>query len=178
MGDLATGNAAARIHDSSETRILGKADQLTSEHSNLLTAMLDMRATLRCAKCSNAARGCYPVACVAGFAFGAAAFLLCCFCCDAGVCSHVKFRAFTFRLSMCRSGTYMSRGRAIGFGFAVIEAAAAVLPKALPVILRTTEEIDTWLSAPVDQVPAMQRPSPDGTLRVVARGKDQDGEAE
>jgi hypothetical protein len=75
-----------------------------------------MRATLRCAKCSNAARRCYPVACVAGFASGAAAFLLRCFCCDAGACSHVKFRAFTFRLSMCRSGTYMSRGRAIGLG--------------------------------------------------------------
>jgi hypothetical protein len=41
MDDLATGNAAARIHDSSETRILGKADQLTSEHSTLLAAMLD-----------------------------------------------------------------------------------------------------------------------------------------
>jgi len=67
------------------------------------------------------------------------------------------------------------------FGFLTTEPndeVGRVHPKAMPVILRTTEEIDTWLSSPVDQVPSMQRPLPDGTLRVVARGKDQDGEAE
>jgi hypothetical protein len=42
MDDLAKGNAAARIHDSSETRILGKGRSIeTSEHRALLTAMLD-----------------------------------------------------------------------------------------------------------------------------------------
>src|ERR1700694_423230 len=99
-----------RIQDN-EPR-MGQVALPTEHQERHLKGRMGMRATLRCAKCSNAARRCYPVACVAGFAFGAAAFLLRCFCCDAGVCSHLKFRAFTFRLSMCRSGTYMSRGRA------------------------------------------------------------------
>jgi putative SOS response-associated peptidase YedK len=45
----------------------------------------------------------------------------------------------------------------------------------MPVILRTPEEMDLWLSAPVQEVGALQRPLPDGALQVVARGDRQDG---
>jgi putative SOS response-associated peptidase YedK len=48
-------------------------------------------------------------------------------------------------------------------------------PKAMPVILRTREEVDTWMRAPADQVPVLQRPLPDCSLQIVARGTKQDG---
>jgi putative SOS response-associated peptidase YedK len=51
----------------------------------------------------------------------------------------------------------------------------AVHPKAMPVILTTPEEIDTWLSASTEEALALQRPLPDGVLVVVARGEKQDG---
>lgn len=55
---------------------------------------------------------------------------------------------------------------------------AAVHPKAMPVILRTQEEVETWLTAPsVADALALQRPLPDGALRVVARGVKEDGAA-
>jgi len=50
----------------------------------------------------------------------------------------------------------------------------AIHPKAMPVILRTEAEIERWMTAPANEVPAMQRPLPDGALRIVARGTKQD----
>ena len=52
----------------------------------------------------------------------------------------------------------------------------AVHPKAMPVILRTEAEIDTWLTAPAEEALKLQGPLPDGVLRVVARGVKKDGE--
>jgi putative SOS response-associated peptidase YedK len=48
-------------------------------------------------------------------------------------------------------------------------------PKAMPVILTTADEIDTWMNAPTPEALTLQRPSPDDALTVVARGEKQDG---
>jgi putative SOS response-associated peptidase YedK len=64
------------------------------------------------------------------------------------------------------------------FAFLTINPSAeveAIHPKAMPVILRTPEEIDTWMSAPASDALKLQRPLPDGALRIVAHGTKEDG---
>ena len=48
-------------------------------------------------------------------------------------------------------------------------------PQAMPAILTTEEERDTWLRAPWSDACALQRPLPAGPLRAVLRGEKQDG---
>ncbi len=48
-------------------------------------------------------------------------------------------------------------------------------PKAMPVVLTTEAEWDTWLNADIPEALTLQRPLPDGMLRVVARGAKEDG---
>jgi putative SOS response-associated peptidase YedK len=50
-------------------------------------------------------------------------------------------------------------------------------PKAMPVVLTEPEEIETWMTAPAADALALQRPLPDGALRIVARGRKMDGDA-
>ena len=47
----------------------------------------------------------------------------------------------------------------------------AIHPKAMPVILTTPEEIDTWMEALVGEALQLQRPLADGALVIVARGE-------
>ena len=49
-----------------------------------------------------------------------------------------------------------------------------VHPKAMPVILTTRDEVETWMTAPPDEALKLQRPLPDGSLRIVARGVKED----
>jgi putative SOS response-associated peptidase YedK len=66
------------------------------------------------------------------------------------------------------------------FGFLTTEPNSEVgkiRPKAMPVILRTADEIETWMTMPVDEALKLQRPLPDGSLHIVARGMKEDGGA-
>ena len=63
------------------------------------------------------------------------------------------------------------------FGFLTTEPNAevgAVHPKAMPVILRTTAEIELWMSAPPADALKLQRPLPDEALKIVSKGMKED----
>jgi putative SOS response-associated peptidase YedK len=63
------------------------------------------------------------------------------------------------------------------FGFLTTEANAVVAPihpKAMPVILTTPEEVDLWLEGEMPEALKLQRPLPDGFLRIVGRGEKED----
>jgi SOS response associated peptidase (SRAP) len=60
------------------------------------------------------------------------------------------------------------------FGFLTTEPNDVVAPihaKAMPVILMTPTEIETWMTAPAEEALKLQRPLPDGGLAIVARGE-------
>ena len=59
------------------------------------------------------------------------------------------------------------------FGFLTTEPNAevkAIHPKAMPVILTTPAEVDTWLPAATMDALALPRPLPGGAVKIVARG--------
>jgi putative SOS response-associated peptidase YedK len=63
------------------------------------------------------------------------------------------------------------------FGFLTTEANSIVAPvhsKAMPVILTARAEIETWLTAPIEEALKLQRPLPDAMLKIVARGSKED----
>ncbi|MCC8978905.1 SOS response-associated peptidase [Bradyrhizobium acaciae] len=64
------------------------------------------------------------------------------------------------------------------FGFLTTEpndVVGTIHPKAMPVILTTPDAIETWLTAPPEEALQLQRPLPDGTLMIVARGEKEHG---
>jgi len=63
------------------------------------------------------------------------------------------------------------------FAFLTAEANAevgAIHPKAMPVILRTPEEVETWMTAPWEVAKGLQRALPDGVLQIISRGFKED----
>src|ERR1700730_7379762 len=59
------------------------------------------------------------------------------------------------------------------FGFLTTEpndVVGPIHPKAMPVILTTPAEIETWMTAPADEALKLQRPLSQGSLKIVATG--------
>ena len=50
----------------------------------------------------------------------------------------------------------------------------AIHPKAMPVILTSAAEIEQWMTAPTAEALKLQRPLPEGMLKIVARGSKTD----
>ena len=57
---------------------------------------------------------------------------------------------------------------------ALAKEVGAIHPKAMPVILTTPNEVETWMTAPPEEALKLQRPLPDGSLQIVARGVKED----
>jgi putative SOS response-associated peptidase YedK len=45
----------------------------------------------------------------------------------------------------------------------------------MPVILTTEVEIETWMTVPAKEALKLQRPLPNGSLKIVATGEKEDG---
>jgi putative SOS response-associated peptidase YedK len=44
----------------------------------------------------------------------------------------------------------------------------------MPVILRTPDEVETWMTLPAEQALKLQQPLPNGALKIVASGVKED----
>jgi putative SOS response-associated peptidase YedK len=63
------------------------------------------------------------------------------------------------------------------FGFLTTEPNKEIQPihpKAMPVILTTSEEVEIWMTASADETLKLRRPLPDGALAIVAKGVKED----
>ena len=68
-------------------------------------------------------------------------------------------------------------GKHLLYSFLTTDANAIVAPihaKAMPVMLTTSQECETWLRAPMEEALKLQRPLPENMPKVVAGGEKQD----
>ena len=68
-------------------------------------------------------------------------------------------------------------GRHLLYGFLTAEpndVVAPIHPKAMPVILTTEEECEVWMRAQWDEACTLQRPLPNGMLKIIASGERED----
>ena len=68
-------------------------------------------------------------------------------------------------------------GEHLIFSFLTTAPNAEVAPvhsKGMPVLLLDEAARETWLTAPVEEALKLQRPAPDGTLKIVATGEKED----
>jgi putative SOS response-associated peptidase YedK len=49
-----------------------------------------------------------------------------------------------------------------------------IYAKAMPVLLTTEQEFDTWLEGPIEQAIRLQRPLPNELLQIVTKGEKSD----
>jgi putative SOS response-associated peptidase YedK len=66
------------------------------------------------------------------------------------------------------------------YAFLTTQANAIVAPihaKAMPVVLTTEDDCETWLTAPAEEALALQQPAPNDLLRIVATGAKSDSVA-
>ena len=69
-------------------------------------------------------------------------------------------------------------GERLVYAFLTTEPNAEVAPmheKAMPLLLLDREVRETWLMGSVEEALALQKPAPDGTLKIVATGERKDG---
>ena len=77
-----------------------------------------------------------------------------------------------------RHAGHQGRAEHLLYAFLTTDANAEVAPvhpKAMPVLLRTAEEMDRWLTTPTEDALELQRPLPDGALEIVAVGRRENG---
>ena len=66
-------------------------------------------------------------------------------------------------------------GAITSFGLTSINLGRATnAAKAMPVVLTAQEEIDVWMDAPAEEALKLQRPLPNNSLKIVARGDKKD----
>lgn len=106
-----------------------------------------------------------------------------------GKSENVWFAMDDSRPLMCFPGIYVDGWTSIRkvkdglttnnlFGFLTTTPNADIKPyhdKAMPVIFRTREECEAWMTLPFKEAKALQKPLPDGVVRIVARGGKMDG---
>jgi putative SOS response-associated peptidase YedK len=94
-----------------------------------------------------------------------------------GLLGAAELHEMVYMARDARDAEGTERGEHLLYGFLTTAANGVIAPvhaKAMPVILRTVEECDAWLTAEPAEALKMQRPLADDALKIVARGEKED----